>query len=54
MEAALETEQVEDEAYAGQQAKINTSKTMQSFPPLYERASCSGLCVLSAMLSIAA
>ena len=43
--AAFESEQVEDEAHAGKQAKINTSKTRQSFPPLYERDSCSGLCV---------
>jgi hypothetical protein len=31
---AFESEQVEDEAHAGKQAKINTSKTRQSFPPL--------------------
>jgi len=41
--AAFKSEQVEDEAHAGKQAKINTSKT--SFPPLYERDSCSGLYV---------
>jgi len=39
---AFESEHVEDEAHAGKQAKINTSKTRQSFPPLYERDSCSG------------
>lgn len=42
---AFESGHVEDEAHAGKQAKINTSKTRQSFPPLYERDSCSGLCV---------
>ena len=42
---AFESEHVEDEAHAGKQAKTNTSKTRQSFPPLYERDSCSGLCV---------
>jgi hypothetical protein len=31
---AFESEDVEDEAHAGKQAKINTSKTRQSFPPL--------------------
>lgn len=42
---SFESEQVDNDGHNGKQARINTNKTMQSLPPLYESASSSGLYV---------
>jgi hypothetical protein len=42
---SFEREWADNEGHTGKQARISTSKTTQSLPPLYESASSSGLCV---------